>query len=270
VAVEDEEVTPVNGWWGTAAPDATAVSVERSLTRIAVVDTAGALRVGPYITDDGEDVETWYSSTGRLLDPQWDRTGRLWALDRSRGGATVVTVTDGTWRSVPIGRLAAAGMRQLAVSPSGARVAALVDRWPPTRDAAATPAAGPTLVVARVVRSATGVVRRLDRAYPVDAAELRDLSSPVWAAPAQVGVLARLPGDTDQPYRIAIDSSGVAGGSLSGDPLLGPVGARTLAASGVSGARTTVGAADGRLYALDSQTEWSQLTRSVRAPRYAD
>lgn len=278
VTVEEGKVRPVNGWWGSSAPDAAAVSVERSLARIAVVDTAGVLKVGPYVTDDGEDVQPWYSSSGRLRDPQWDRTGRLWALDRSRGGAQVVLVTDGTWRYVPIGRLAAAGIREMAVSPGGARVAALVDRWPPRRNAGSAsaggpargPADGPTLVVARVVRSATGAVRRLDRAYAVDPAELRVLASPAWAAPAQVGVLARLSGDTDQPYRIAIDGSLVAGGSLSGDPLLGPVGARTLAASGVGGAQTTVGAADGRLYALDSQTEWSQLARSVRAPRYAD
>jgi hypothetical protein len=270
VAVEDGEIRPVNGWWGTAGPDAAAVSVERSLARIAVVDTTGVLKVGPYVTDDGEDVEPWYSTTGQLVNPQWDRTGRLWVLDRSPGGSEVVLVTDGVWDSVPTGRLAAAGIRELAVSPGGARVAALVDRWHPRRTAASPAADGPTLVIARVVRSATGTVRRLDRAYAVDAAELRALASPVWAAPAQVGVLARLSGDTDQPYRIAIDGSAVAGGSLSGDPQLGPVGARTLAASGVSGAQTTVGAADGRLYALDSQTEWSQLARSVRAPRYAD
>jgi len=57
---------------------------------------------------------------------------------------------------------------------------------------------------------------------------------------------------------------------VSGEALLGPVGAQALAAAGVTGAATVVGATDGRLYFPDSQLEWALLASGVTAPRHPD
>lgn len=267
VSVEEDGVTPVSGWWGDNQADLGEVTVERTLERVAAVDRSrGALLSGPYVAPGRSSVRTVHVADGALHDPQWDRTGQLWMLDGSR----LLVADEGRARRVRSGPLAAAGIRAFAVAPDGVRLAALVDRWP-------GPDSGepPALVVARIVRAANGrTVRRLDHAYavPVGESGLRDMSAPVWTAPSEVSVLGRLADVAPQVYRLAIDGSTVQGAALTGDPMLGPVGAVELTGAGVPGAQTVVGTRRGRLYAFDSQSEWTALgaAGSIRHPRHPD
>ena len=277
VQVDSAEVTPVDGWSGSRRADLAEVTVERQLNRVAGIDAPGeTLLAGPYLAGR-KDVEPWYRSDGRLSDPQWDRTGQLWVLERGASGAgssRLVVGDRGRSRPVPAGGLRAAGIRSIAVSPDGARLAALVDRWDGRYwgGSRGAPSRGPVLVVAAIVRGQDGrTVRRIEQAYALPIRErLRALAAPVWSAPSAVSVLARFEEVPPQPYDLAIDGSSVEGGGVSGEALLGPVGARALAAAGVTGAATVVGATNGRLYAPDSQLEWAELARGVVAPRHPD
>ena len=279
VTVDTDFVTRLESWWGRRA-DLAEVTVERLLDRVAGTDAARRrLVVGPGPYDATErDVQTWYRSRGTLSEPQWDRTGQLWVLERGANGAgsgRLVVVDRGRSRVVPAGGLRAAGIRSIAVSPDGARLAALVDDWDGRYwgGARAAPARGPVLVVGAIERGRDGrTVRRVEQAYAVPVQErLRGLAAPVWSAPSEVSVLARLLEVPAQPYDLAIDGSAVEGGVLSaGASLLGPVNAQALAAAGVAGAATVVGAADGQLYTTDSQLEWVRLASGVVATRHPD
>lgn len=278
VRVESGSVTRLDGWWGRRA-DLAEVTVERLLNRVAGTDASRRrLLAGPGPYDATKrDVQTWYRSSGTLTDPQWDRTGQLWVLERgaNRAGASRPVVVDrGRSRAVPSGGLRAAGIRSIAVSPDGARLAALVDRWDGRYwgGSRGAPSRGPVLVVGAIERGQDGrTVRRIEQVYAVPAnGRLRALAAPVWSAPSAVSVLARFAEVPPQPYDLAIDGSSVEGGVVSGEALLGPVGARALAAAGVTGAATVVGATDGHLYAPDSQLEWARLARGVVAPRHPD
>jgi len=278
VTVESDSVTRLERWWGSRDAGLAEVTVERLLNRVAGTDAdRQRLLAGPYGAESDRDVQTWYRSSGTLTDPQWDRTGQVWVLERGAGGTgsnRLVVVDRGRPRVVPAGGLRAAGIRGIAVSPDGARLAALVDRWDGRFWGGSRAAAGrgPVLVVGAIVRGQDGrTVRRVEQSYAVPVQErLRALAAPVWAGPSEVGVLARFAEVPPQPYDLAIDGSTVEGGVVSDEAPLGPVGARALAAAGVTGATTVVGATDGRLYAPDSQLEWALLARGVAAPRHPD
>lgn len=283
VVIGGETVAPVAGWWGSKQAAIGEFSVQRTLRRVAATDPArDRLLVGRYDAQRSRQVRTWYTADGTLQDPQWDRTGQLWALDNAGGSSTLVVALDGRWREIPAGGLAGARFRSLAVSPDGARVAALVDRWPGPYRGGASPGGassgggrGAVLVVARVVRDADGsTVRRLDQAYavPLGDSGLHDLAAPVWGAPSVVSVLGRVADVPTQEYRVSIDGSTIEGAALTGEPLLGPVGATDLAASGVAGAATVIGDRQGRMWTLDLRSEWSRLglVDGVRHPRYPD
>ncbi|CAN5815406.1 LpqB family beta-propeller domain-containing protein [soil metagenome] len=281
-AIEARSVATVNGWWGNGGAVLGEVSVERTLQRVAAVVGGNRLLAGPFNAVERADVRRWYESQaadGTLRDPQWDRTGQLWVLDTGgRSGSASVVVADKTdARPAPAGGLAQAGISAFAISPDGARLAALVHRWsgpyrggePSGRDRS------PVLVIARVVRGADGrTVRRLDRAYavPVRQSGLGDLASPTWVTPAEVGVLGRIGKQPPQVYRVAIDGSEVQGAALTGEALLGQVGADELTDAGVVNARTVIGTRSGRLYVLDSESEWSRLSAvgEIDHPRHPD
>jgi len=276
VAVDGESVSAVAGWWGSGDATVGDITVESTLERIAATDPEQLrLLVGGYVAEDRAAVRTWHTSDGgSLRDPQWDLNGQLWVADRRPGPDRLVVADRGRSRTVPVGALGGSGIRALAVSPDGARVAVLVDEWRGRVWGRGTELGeGPHLVVARVVRGPGGmVVRRVEGSYAVPVSEvgLTDLAAPVWAAPSQVGVLARVSSAPLQPYRVSVDGSQVSGGLLSSEPLLPDVGAVDLAAAGVVGAETVVGDTRHRLWTVDSRADWSVLTDGVRSPRPPD
>lgn len=280
--IEQRDLTGVNGWWGKPDPQLGEFSVERTLQRVAAIVGDRHLIVGPYNAADRSDVRIWHQvDDARLSDPQWDRTGQLWTLqtaDRPVPSTTSLLVTDRAGaRPVPMGRLASAAINEFAVSPDGARVAALVRRWngPYRGGRPKADERSPVLVIARVVRGSDGqMVRRIDRAYglPLRQTGLGDLASPTWVTPSEVGVLGRIGSQAPQVYRVAIDGSDVQGAALTGEPLLGQVGADELADAGVVNAQTVIGTRSGQLYVLNSESEWSRLqtVTRVKHPRHPD
>lgn len=276
VGVAQDAVSAVAGWWGSGDAEVGEISVRSDLVRIAATDPQRRrLLVGGLAAEDRAAISTWYASDGgTLVDPQWDLGGLLWVADRRPGRDRVVVASGAGTDTVRSGSIGRAGVRALAVAPDGARVAVLVDRWRGrVWGGAGGRVTGPQLVLARVDRTRDGRgVRRLSGAYavPVAAQGLRGLDAVVWAAPSLVGVLARVGGTPQQPYRVPLDGSPIAGGALTSEPLLPAIGATELSAAGVSGAQTVVGDERGRLWAVDSRGEWSLVVDHVRNARHPD
>ncbi len=280
--IESRDLDSVNGWWGKPAPKLGEFSVERTLQRVAAVVGDRHLIVGPYNAAEQSDVRIWHQvDDARLSDPQWDRTAQLWALQTAaqpRPSTASLLVADRAGaRPVPMGRLASAAISEFAISPDGARVAALVRRWngPYRGGRPASEERSPVLVIAQVVRGSDGqMVRRIDRAYglPLRQTGLGDLASPTWVTPTEVGVLGRIGRQAPQVYRVAIDGSDVQGAALTGEALLGQVGADELADAGVVNAQTVIGTRSGQLFVLNSESEWSRLQTATRVkhPRHPD
>ncbi|MBA2509210.1 MAG: hypothetical protein H0V32_11025, partial [Nocardioidaceae bacterium] len=60
--------------------------------------------------------------------------------------------------------------------------------------------------------------------------------------------------------------------ALTGEALLGQVGADELADAGVVNAQTVIGTRSGQLFVLNSESEWSRLQTATRVkhPRHPD
>jgi hypothetical protein len=206
---------------------------------------------------------------GRLSDPQWDRTGLLWVLDHDDGRTSWVVVSDGAHRRVPAGRLGGARIRHMAVSPDGARVAALVRDWDgPVWGGGRVE--GPCIVVARVVRRGDGrTVRGLDHAYalPMPGFEVTALLDVDWFSPSDVVVLADVSTLPPQPLEVAIDGSAVAR-VQSGEGLLTEVDGETIASLGVDGAPTVVGSRSGNLSIVSPEGRWEIIATDLVHPHY--
>jgi len=259
---------PYPGLWGGRVNRMTDFSITLTdVPRVAAVRPARSrLRVGPLGAKDFTEIDTWYTAAGALIDPQWDRTGQLWVLDRTSTETSWVVTDDRDAEQFPAGRLGSAATVGMAISPDGTRVAALVDEWEgPVWGGAAVD--GPAVVIARVRRDKDGTVRRLDRAYaaPSPGVRFTTMRDVDWGAPSYVSVLADSAQDRAQPYELTIDGSQLLGGAVSGNDLAG---ARTIASAGVSGAVTVVGTKDGRLLMEGADDGWAALADGQRRPHY--
>lgn len=268
VVGSEEERLP--GTWGARSRRLADFGIDRGLVRVAGVPTARRrLLVGPLGAADGAELEEWYATAGTLHDPQWDAAGQLWALDRAADSTSwVVGSAAEDTAEVEAGRLERPGVRAMAVSADGARVAAVVDRWSgPVWGGGNID--GPAVVVARVRRDPDGRVLRLDQAYaiPTPQSSLESLRDVVWSGPSLVSVLGAVTGSGLQPYQLSIDGSALVGGVLSIDPRLPGTG-RSLAAADVGGAVTAVAIEGGRMVALGSDNQWATIGDGLRDPHY--
>jgi len=269
VLTEAGENGPVDGSWGRRR--LSDFGIDPYVQQVAGVDQTGRFLVaGPLTVTEPSLTTRRYTSAGRLTDPQWDRTGLLWVLDHVGADTSWVVVGEKTRTTLPVGALGRARVGHLAVSPDGARVAALVRQWDgPVWGGGRI--SGPCVVIARVVRGADGrVVRRLDHEYAlrIPGLEVRQLRDLAWSTPSSVVVLADVAPLPPQPLELAIDGSSVVGGPESTDDLLAELGGVTLASAGVADALTVVGTRAGKLWALGSDGHWSVLETGLFRPHY--
>ena len=265
------DAAPVDAVWGRRNAGLADFSVDRDVSLVGALDQSRhRLLQGPMSAEDDSLVDTWYRSQGTLSDPQWDRTGQLWVLDHTSEGTDWIVADGEKSAAVPAGRLGRSDVTAMAISTDGTRVAAVVDGWDgPVWGGGRV--VGESVVIGRIVRAADGVtVRRIDRAYAIQTrgAEFTGLLDIDWAAPTRVAVLADVGSLPAQPYQLALDGSSVLGATVSGEALLLEVGARTLAAVGISDAPTVVGDAGGNLSVLGTDEPWSVVADGLRRPHY--
>ena len=195
-----------------------------------------------------------------LLRPMWDRTGRLWLVDRTAAGAEVLVMRRGEVR-----RLAAPGL-------DGRRVLAAALSRDGTRLVAAVSGGGvrARLVALRVVRRSAGAPLRLTAAEPLPTPDpLRQVRGLGWRDPTTVAVLTRPSRTTSQVVLVACDgSSRLATFNPAVDVLYDS--ATALAASPGEPLALLLATRGGRWHTLDVQGRWQSepVAAGLRAPAF--
>jgi hypothetical protein len=187
-----------NGPLGGEGYDVRSVGASVDGSRVAAVTGDGTgLYVAP-TQSPGAEVQLPVSGAVDLAQPHWDLQDRIWVLDRGKGAARVVVVTDGTARAVLVPGLTGNDVRKLLVSRDGTRLVAVVR----ARDA-------DRVVSARVRHDESGAIigftpfRRLS--VPTDGSpRIRDIG---WRSPTSVSVLNDLGDDISQVRTVSVDGS---------------------------------------------------------------
>lgn len=143
----------------------------------------------------------------RFTQPSWDASGRLWLLDRTRGGARVLVHDGGREaREVDVPQVTGSDARRILVSRDGTRLVALVDE--PGGDvvvAARVVLDGARGKVAQVVDST--VIHRLDGRAAIDLA---------WTGSAEIAVLTPArPGELFEVETVSADGATIGVDTLS-------------------------------------------------------
>lgn len=184
-----------------------------------------------------------------IVSLSWDRTGRLWVVDRKDGKARIL-VLDGTERPqvLKVPRLTGADVRELRVSRDGMMVAALVGQ---------APKSDRTQAFVGVVERDTGtpVIRHL-RALETGYSQVTDIA---WSDHAEVVVVGEDSVSTSHVAKVRVDGS-----------LVEPVNdapAAPVAVAATPGRPLLVVDAAGDLYLEDERAPWHSLGRAVQ-PTY--
>ena len=262
VTVSGSQATPVEGLLGSGELPATSFAVDIPGRRAAVVSadrrsivvsafTAGA-------SDAGQQADEWYAAAkgSRLLQPSWDRTGRLWVVDQTSDGARIVVVRNARPTTLVVPGLSGRTVRALRVSRDGTRLAAVVVAGDQGR-----------LVLAEIVRSTDGSVRAVSRPRPVVSPVLKldNVMDVGWTSPTSLGVLVRVRAEGRQPYVVAMDGSSVTASSALPDAA-----ATALAASANAEVPVVVSTRDGKLWIQRTDLSWARLAGGspIRSPAY--
>ncbi len=198
------DMEPATGRLGTSALGIRSVAVNLSGARVAAVTGDGdALLVSDVRDPDASVVEVVSGATD-LLPPSWDHADRLWAVDRTPGGAAVKVVRDGRLREVEVPGVTGEPVSQALVSRDGSRLVAVVERR-----------RGDRVVVSRLRYDGRGRPLGGTRARSISWDDQSRLSvlDVGWASATSVAVAHRLGGDLFQVRTLSVDGApaGVTG-----------------------------------------------------------
>jgi len=102
--------------------DAALIAGVASDGRSVVLSSAFGSSTGPYTTP-----RTVLHGGVDVLHPAWDASGRMWMVDRRRGGAVVSMVVNGTLRAVDVPGVTGEQVSDFLVSRDGTRLVAAID-----------------------------------------------------------------------------------------------------------------------------------------------
>lgn len=232
-----------------AEPAPRSLGVNMTGQQMAVVTHAG--REVVVLSRSSSDVAPRTAYVGsNVLRPMWDRTDRLWLVDRTAGGPRVLVGSRAGVRTIAAPGITGRQVLAAALSRDGSRLAVAVAGRRPASGAEAR------LLVLRVVRSGSGVPLRLTRAQPLTtAAPLVRVRGLGWRDPSTVAVLTRPSRATSEVLLAACDGSTSAVGLEAAIDVLFARGA-TMAASPGGPTALVVLTADGQLHQLDVGGRW--------------
>lgn len=267
VVVAGDSTSKFAGPWGENAEGAVDFRIDPQLRKIAVVPQ-GRDRVLVAGLSDTSRTERRIVHTGRgILKPVWDSSDRLWIVDRSASGSRLTIVDDKfVSRIVPLGPLANKTLISFELSPDNTRFVAIARER--------TAGAGDTgsVYVGTIARdpSSTDVTGVSGvTSLPLSRSGLRDARSAAWRSATNVAVLASEGGKIAQSYIARIDGSSVSGGALTGDPVLGDVGAVGVIGSGFVDAPLYVVDKRSRLWLRKGSGGWQRVDADeLHAPSY--
>jgi len=213
----------------------------------------------PGNTPAASDAANVYTGTD-VLRPVYDLYGQLWLLDRTRSGARLVVLRNGTATAFDAPGVSGQNVRRMLVSRDGTRLLTDVR----TGD-------GDAVQISRIQRGSTGQVRGLEpaqrlalgRSEPVRVADI------AWRTPGSIALLTTSSLDTSQVVVVKVDGSSALGDSAT-DAELFRGQAEHLVTSPMLGAPLYVGAATGSLFALAPTGRWtgSGITPGLRVPTF--
>lgn len=257
--VVESRAAPVPGPFGTADVPVESFAVDRTGQTAAVVTGGGHdIRVGTFFDEeaDNRDPRLWIEGGRRLLRPQWDFAGLLWAVDRVRGGMVVRVAREGRENQVELSESTPTDVQAFALARDGTRAAVIDGTGEESR-----------LLLGRVVRPAdASLSMRIDRWRVVQTPDLRlggyrDVS---WSSPTELAVVAREGGGVPQLFTVSIDGSAAAATTLLEDEAV------SVAASSTEALPTIVGTANGTLW-IQRGERWEELVdRRLRQPSYVE
>jgi hypothetical protein len=261
VNVSGSHVEPVAGAFGKGLVPGSAVAVSMDGRTAAVVSAdRRQILVGgiaaPSTSSPPSAPVVWYSHGIDLLRPSWDRTGRLWVVDRTRHGAQLLVLAKGAARAVQVPGLTGQDVRALRVSRDGVRLAAVVGSGDSAR-----------LLLGRIVRAGDGSVLAVDRVHALvnPLVRLVQVIDVGWNSPSSLVVLGRTAHQTVQPYVVAVDGSSIVESAAL--PAPGPA---TVAAAPNSDVPVVVGTTSGELWIRQVDLQWLQIAHQYRisSPAY--
>lgn len=194
-----------------------------------------------------------------VLRPRWDRTDRLWLVDRTADGPVMLVLDGARTRRLEVPGLDGRDVLAFALSRDGTRFAAVVDG-----------ARQPRLLLTRIVRQDGAPVRLTPAREVATPAPLTRAVAVDWRDPTTVAVLTRPDGTTSEVVLASVDgSSGRITLDSAADVLFEPgVG---MAASPGGPTALVVVTDDRRLHMLAAQGRWDfdVVEPGLRAPAYA-
>jgi hypothetical protein len=241
------------------------IAVDLPAEQVAATTDDGSVLVAPRsrvpgTEPDPGDARTVFVGGTDLLRPAWDLYGQLWILDRTRAGAQISVLREGTTDRVDVPGVSGEDVRSFAMSRDGTRIVFEVAQEGRER-----------LLLSRVERTSTGRVRQVTAAVRIPLGGLgvpriRDLA---WRSPGSVAILAAPTPDTSQVVIVKVDgSSTVAESTTDAEVFRGKAG--RLVTSPVLGAPLYIRTAEGQMFALAANGRWvgAGLEPGLRSPTF--
>jgi hypothetical protein len=244
--------------WVAQAGAARSLGVSIAADRVAVVSGDGrqvwvvtareGARVGPRRVWSGTDV----------LRPMWDRTDRLWLVDRTPSGSTITVVSDDGARRLDAGRLRDSQVQAAALSRDGTRLVVVEQR----------PGELARVLLHRVIRDSLGRPVRLTRPRTLTTTSpLRSIRGVGWWSPTAVAVMTRPSDFSTRVQLLPTDQSSVAVSASGRLDLLFEAGTTMAASPG--GPKTLLVAAEAGTHELGADGRWTEVDLpELRAPTF--
>lgn len=264
VVVSPNGVSRFGDIWTKSPQDLADFDVDREYRRLGgVTADRSKVVVGPASGQSARGPRTLLRDGTDLTDPTWDRNNLLWVVERRGDRSRMLLLDPAAARgsqptTISMGPLERSRVDAFAVSPDGLRFAAVARSIHGRR-------LGPARVMLGTVQMA-GDNRTVERITDVHelVTATETFRGPIdvgWTDSLTVVVLARVRTEPPQPYQARIDGSVVSGGVITNDPLLGPVGATSLATGSSPQSLTYVGTDRGRLWYQDADRMWVRVSR---------
>ena len=201
VKVTDDGEQPVTGPFGSRTWRLRDISVDLFARRIAGVTADGHTVYATDLDESGSGaVVPLLTGANDVLHPAWDVTGRLWLLDRRRGGAELISVdAKRRRRTIEVPGITGERVIDFLVSRDGTRIVAAV----------ASPGGSHTIVAARLISDEAGRPLRGTPARTVvqgqqERLRIRDLG---WRSPTSFVYLTALTSELSEIRSAPVDGS---------------------------------------------------------------
>ncbi len=256
----------IAGLFGSKDYGLRSIAVDLPAEQVAGIGGAGTtVLVAPRTRETGEvptedSVDVIYDGGSDLLKPAWDLYGQVWLVDRTRAGAAVSVVSEGTVTGLTVPGISGEKIKAFVVSRDGTRLVTVVDG-----------ARFDRLRIARIMRNDQGGVRRVAPAVdlPVGAIQVNEIRDIAWRTPGSVALLTGPVPGLSQVIVALVDGSSALGDVATNAELFRDE-ARRIVTSPSPGSSLYVGTKNGQLFQLASNGRWTgtSIKGGLRSPTF--